>query len=86
VSPSAPRTQFRGLYGDRLKVAVSAPPEDNRANQELVAALAGWLELSRDDVRIESGHTSRDKVVSFRGIEEAHLRSKLAQLLAGRRP
>lgn len=86
VSPSAPRTQLRGVYGDRLKVSVGAPPEDNRANQELVEALAGWLGLRRDDVRIESGHTSRDKVVSFSGIEEAQLRDKLAALLAGGRP
>lgn len=81
VSPSAPRTALRGVYGDRLKVAVNAPPEDNRANQELVEALAEWLGLRREDVRIETGHGSRDKVVAFTGIDEARLRSKLAGLL-----
>lgn len=86
VSPSAPRTRLGEVYGDRLKVAVSAPPEDNRANSELVNALAGWLGLRRDNVRIESGHTSRDKVVSFAGIDEAELRSRLAGLLESRRP
>jgi uncharacterized protein (TIGR00251 family) len=86
VSPSAPRTQLRGVYGDRLKVAVNAPPEDNRANQELVEALAGWLGLDRESVRIESGHASRDKVVSFTGVEEAQMRSKLITLLTGGRP
>jgi uncharacterized protein (TIGR00251 family) len=86
VSPSAPRTQLRGVYGDRLKVSVGAPPEDNRANQELLGALAGWLGLRRDDLRIESGHTSRDKVVSFSGIDESQLRDKLTALLAGGRP
>lgn len=86
VSPSAPRTALRGLYGDRLKVAVNAPPEDNRANHELAEALAHWLELRREDVRIEAGHASRDKVVAFAGISEAQLRSKLARLLeAGQR-
>ena len=86
VSPSAPHTALRGVYGDRLKVAVNAPPEDNRANHQLVEALAEWLGLRRDDVRIESGHASRDKVVALAGIEEAELRSKLAGLLeAGRR-
>lgn len=81
VSPSARRTVLRGLYGDRLKVAVSAPPEDNRANQALTEVLAAWLGLRREDVRIEAGHASRDKMVAFAGISEAQLRSKLARLL-----
>ena len=81
VSPSAPRTAVRGLYGERIKIAVSAPPEANRANQQLVDALAGWLDMRRDDIRVESGHGSRDKVVAFRGIEEVDLRSRLACLL-----
>jgi uncharacterized protein len=85
VSPSAPRSRVVGVYGDRLKVAVGAPPEDNRANAELVEALARWLGLHRDEVHLESGHASRDKVVSFSGIDEAELRSRLAALLTGGR-
>jgi len=77
VSPSSRRTALRGVYGDRLKVSVSAPPEDNRANQELTEALANWLEVSRDDVRIETGHRSRDKVVVFTGMDEPEFRRKL---------
>ena len=86
VSPSAPRTAVQGVYGDRLKVSVSAPPEDNRANQELTEALAKWLTLRRGSVRVEVGHGSRDKVVAITGIEEAELRKKLIRLLQGDRP
>lgn len=86
VSPSAPRTAVRGVYGDRLKVSVSAPPEDNRANQELTEALAKWLRVRRDSVRVETGHGSRDKVVVITGIDEAELRNKLTGLLQGDRP
>ncbi len=86
VSPSSRRTALRGVYGDRLKVSVCAPPEDNRANQELMEVLANWLELSRDGVRIVTGHTSRDKVVVFTGLGEPELRQKLAGLLGADRP
>lgn len=86
VSPSAPRTAVRGVYGDRLKVSVSAPPEDGRANQELTEALAKWLRLRRGSVRVEAGHGSRDKVVVITGIEEAELRNKLGGLLQGDHP
>lgn len=81
VSPSAPATAIRGIYGDRLKVAVNAPPEDNKANQELVEALSKWLGVRRDSVRIQAGHGSRDKVVAFAGMEEAELRERLRVLL-----
>ena len=86
LHPSAPQTAVRGVYGDRLKVSVSAPPEDNRANRQLVQALAGWLELRSGDVSIESGHGSRDKVVAFRGIDEIELRKRLTGLVRGDRP
>lgn len=81
VVPSAPRTAVHGVYGDRLKISVSAPPEGNRANLQLIEALAGWTGLRREDIYIESGHGSRDKVVAFKGIEEAELRSRLIRLL-----
>lgn len=86
VSPSAPRTALRGLYGDRLKVAVNAPPEDNRANEELLEAVAGWLGMRRDQVRVETGSASRDKTLALSGVTEAELRRRLAVLLEGNRP
>jgi uncharacterized protein len=86
VIPSAARTEMRGVYGDRLKVAVSAPPEGGKANASLVDALAGWLEMRTDDMRVESGYAARDKVVAFFGIEEEDLRDKLNRLLRGAGP
>ncbi len=81
VNPSARRTALRGVYGDRLKISVSAPPEDDRANQELTEALAKWLEVPRNSVRLEVGHRSRDKTVVFTGMEEGELRRRLNGLL-----
>lgn len=81
VSPNAKRTRLLGVYGDRLKVQVAAPPERLRANAELRAALAEWLGLPLDYVVVESGNRSRDKVLAFRGVEEAALRERLSRLL-----
>lgn len=81
VSPSARRTVLRGVYGDRLKVSVSAPPEDDRANRELTEALADWLEMPRNSVRLEIGQRSRDKTVLLTGVEEHELRRRLSGLL-----
>ena len=81
VLPSAARTEVRGVYGDRLKVAVNAPPEAGKANARLVQALAAWLGLKADMVTVRSGHGGRDKVVAFSGMTENELRDGLARLL-----
>lgn len=85
VSPAASRTAVKGLYGDRVKVAVRAPAESGRANAELVDALARWTGVMRDNVYIKSGLSSRDKVVAFEGVDELELRNRLATLLRGER-
>jgi uncharacterized protein len=82
VTPSAPKTELRGVHGDRLKVAVAAPPEDNRANKELEEALARWLGVDRGRVQVLRGHASRDKVVAFTALTETRLRESLSAALA----
>ena len=72
---------MRGLYGEKLKVSVSAPPERGRANKQVEVALASWLKLPRGGASIVAGHTSRDKVVGFIGLDEAELRARLESLL-----
>lgn len=81
VMPSAARTEVRGVYGDRLKVAVNAPPEAGKANARLIQALAMWLGLREEQVVVHAGHGGRYKVVAFSGIMEATLRSRLNRLL-----
>ena len=86
IMPSAPRTEVRGVYGERLKIAVNAPPEGGKANARLVQALAGWLGLRADQVAVQIGHGGRDKVVAFSGIMEEELRRRLNRLLPGGEP
>ncbi len=81
VSPSARHTRVQGVYGNRIKVQVSASPEDDRANAELTSAVAAWLDLPSDCVNIHSGHKRRDKILAFSGIAETDLRGRLGRML-----
>lgn len=83
VTPSARRTRIAGIYGDRVKVHVSAPPEDGRANAELTSSLASWLGLSPGCVTVHSGNKGRDKLLAFSGIAEPDLRLRLRRLVDG---
>jgi uncharacterized protein (TIGR00251 family) len=64
VVPGAQRTQVVGLYGDRLKVRLAAPPEKGAANRELIAFLARALNLPKSALKLTLGPQSRAKVVT----------------------
>lgn len=64
VQPRSARNRVAGVYGDALKVQVSAPPVEGAANNAVVEVLAAWLRVSRKAVEIVRGQTGRDKVVA----------------------
>ena len=61
VSPNARRTQVEGLHDGALRVRLAAPPVDGKANELLLAWLAGELGLPRRAVRLVRGETARRK-------------------------
>ena len=68
-----------------LKVAVTAPPAENRANDALIAVLAKAWRLPRRDISIVGSAKSRDKTVRIAGEPRGllqHLAAALAQLPA----
>lgn len=80
VAPGARRTEVVGLYGDRLKVRVAAPPEKGAANQELIAFLARELRVPKSSIRLTGGSQSRAKVVEVSGLDP-ELRRRLLELI-----
>jgi uncharacterized protein (TIGR00251 family) len=73
VQPRAPRAKIGPVVGDRLKVSVSAPPVDGKANEAVVRALAEALGIGRAAVEIVRGETGRRKTVRLRGVTLAAL-------------
>ncbi len=81
AQPGARRTGILGEQQGALKVAVTAPPEDGRANRALGETLRRALKLRRSQVELLSGQTSRDKRFLIRGLTRADLEARLADLL-----
>lgn len=67
VQPRARRAQVGPALGDRLRVAVTAPPLDGKANAAVIEALAEAFAVRRADVRILRGETGRRKTVAISG-------------------
>jgi len=77
VVPGAKRTELAGWLGDALKVRVAVPAERGRANRAVVTLIARTLGIREGAIRIESGQTSRRKVLLIEGFSEAELRARL---------
>ncbi len=66
VQPRASRDGFAEVLGDSIKLRITAPPVDGKANAHLVAYLAKVCGVGREAVSIESGTSGRSKRVRVR--------------------
>lgn len=67
VRPQAQTSRFRGPLGDdTFKLDIAAPPEDGKANEELIRFLADAFDTSKSLVEIVGGHTGRLKTIVVR--------------------
>jgi uncharacterized protein len=73
--PGASRSMVAGLRDGALLVRIAAPPDKGKANEELRACLAEALGISKSEVELVSGATSRRKRVSVPASSEAALRA-----------
>lgn len=69
VVPKSSRDRIAGWVGDRLKVAVTAPPERGRANEAVARLLAKSLGIAGSRVRIVSGQRGPLKEVEIQGVD-----------------
>jgi hypothetical protein len=79
VHPRARRNAITGTVADALKVALTAPPLEGRANQALIEFLAEFLNVPRSSVKIAAGQNSRRKLVCVNGLSPEQVRSRLTQ-------
>lgn len=75
--PRAARSEIVGFEGEVLRVRVTAPPVDGRANAALIELLATMLGVRKADVRIVAGQTSRQKVIAVDGLATDEVRRRI---------
>jgi hypothetical protein len=77
VHPGARKNGVTGVHADALKIALSAPPVDGKANEALIAFVADALHLPRTRIALVSGLTSRAKMVRITGKSAAEVAAAL---------
>jgi len=70
VEPRSSRAGVIGQYGDSLKVKLTSPPVEGRANKELIEILAKQFGVHKRNIEIISGHSSKNKLVKLHGRQE----------------
>lgn len=78
LQPKASKTAILGEMEGALKIAVTAPPVDGRANDACIRFLAQLLKVARSSVTIAAGASSRNKVIRIDGVTADQVRSRLA--------
>lgn len=79
VHPRAKKDAITGEVGDALKVSLTSPPVDGRANEACVDFFAKLLEVPRASVSIASGQTSRNKAIRVIGLSAAAARERIGR-------
>lgn len=63
IQPKASRDQIVGLHGEEIKIAITAPPVDGKANAHLTKYLSKAFKVPKGDIDIIKGQMGRHKQV-----------------------
>jgi uncharacterized protein len=80
VHPGARKNAVTGVHADALKIALTSPPVDGKANEALIAFLAEALRLPRARVALVAGISSRSKTVRITGKSAVEVAAALLPL------
>ena len=79
VLPRSSKCELAGLQGDALKIRITAPPVEGRANEACIRFLASLFNVSKNRIAIEAGHKSKNKQVSIAGLTCGDVRAVLSE-------
>jgi uncharacterized protein (TIGR00251 family) len=77
VHPRAKKNAITGELGEALKLSLTTPPVDGRANEACIEFFAKLLKVPRSSVTIASGQSSRNKVIRVMGLSPEEVRRRL---------
>lgn len=77
VQPRASRNAIAGVMGDAVKLAITAPPVDGKANQAVIEFLSDLFRVAKSSIVIVSGEMGRNKLIAVRGLSAAQVRKAL---------
>jgi len=69
VVPNSSRSSICGEYNGRLKIKISAPAVENKANKEIIKFISKYLKIKKSNIEIKHGKTSKRKDLIIYNLE-----------------
>ena len=83
VTPRSSKNQIAEILDDgTIRIRLTAPPVEGKANEALISFLADVLDVSRSKIEIVAGETGRDKLVSILGMDAETVHKRILLHLA----
>ena len=80
VQPRASKSGFVGMHDGCLKLAITSPPVDNKANRAVIEYLAEFFHIARNCICLDSGEKSRRKLFCIKGVAKAEIQERLGRM------
>ena len=77
IQPRSSKNEVTGVYNDALKIRLTSPPVDNKANKACMSFFAKWLGISPSKISIVQGLSSKNKIIEVDGLTEKQFREIL---------
>ena len=82
VQPRASKNRVAGMHGGAIKLCVTAPPVEDKANGAVISFMADILGVPKSTVSIKSGRQSRNKKVIITNLTLEEAQKKLSRMLS----
>lgn len=79
IQPRSSKNQWIGVYGDEVKMKLTAPPVDGAANQCCCKFVAASLSVAASQIQLLSGSTSRHKRILIKGLSLQQIHARVSQ-------
>ncbi|MBW2467075.1 MAG: YggU family protein [Deltaproteobacteria bacterium] len=82
VQPRASRNGIAGMHGCAIKIHVTAPPVDNKANGAVIRFFADLFGVPKSEISLKSGRHGRHKKVAIKNLALEEARATLSRALS----
>jgi hypothetical protein len=80
IVPGSSKNKIIGVYNDSLKITITAPPVEGKANKKCIAYLAKYFDVAKSKIEIISGQTSKNKLIKIYDISQEEFLDKIEKI------
>jgi uncharacterized protein (TIGR00251 family) len=80
IIPGSSKNKIVGVYNDALKITITAPPVEGKANKKCITYLAKYFDVTKSKVEIISGKSSKNKFIKIYDINQKEFLEKIKKI------